>query len=205
MDATTRGRIFEPFFTTKEQGVGTGLGLATVYGIVKQHRGVIRVESAPDAGTTFCIYLPVHDRPASIPSLPVHPAIEGGAETILMAEDNEAVREVETAMLLHAGYRVLAAADGEEAFDLFRRHSRDIDLVLLDVVMPRRGGLETAALIRREAPDLPILFMSGYSETLNREDARPGEDFRFLPKPHSRDELLQAVRNALDQAIRTSA
>ena len=205
MDATTRGRIFEPFFTTKEQGVGTGLGLATVYGIVKQHRGVIRVESAPGAGTTFCIYFPVHDRPATVPSLPVHPPVEGGPETILMAEDNEAVRDLETAMLRHAGYRVLAAADGEEAFDLFRRHSREIDLVLLDVVMPRRGGLETAALIRREAPDLPILFMSGYSETLNREDARPGEDFRFLPKPHSRDELLQAVRTALDGVAKPTA
>jgi PAS domain S-box-containing protein len=195
MDAETAAHIFEPFFTTKENGAGAGLGLATVYGIVKQHGGLIRVESEPGIGTTFCVYLPAQ---AAAATPPPAPALAHRPATILLAEDNAGVRELEASILRHAGYQVHAAADGDEAFDLFRRYSREVDLLLFDVVMPRRGGLEAAELIRREAPDIPVLFTSGYSEELTRDAGATRPGFHFLPKPHSRDELLRAVRGALD-------
>ena len=200
MDAATRERMFEPFFSTKTGAEAAGLGLAGVYGIVKQHDGVIRVQSEPGAGTAICLYLPAEERAATPGASPAATPVTGGSETVLFAEDDADVRELACTMLRHAGYRVLVAADGEEAFAIFRRHSREVDLLVLDVLMPGRGGRETAQLVHREAPDLPILLTSGYGEALARGDAGAEKHERFLAKPHSREELLRAVRAALDAA-----
>ena len=160
--------VFEPFFTTKEVGKGTGLGLATVYGIVKQHEGAVRVQSEPGAGTTFDIYLPMSDRPAHENEDDRNTPVAGGTETILLAEDDAMVRRLAGRMLEHAGYTVLYAHDGEEAVALFRQHSDDIDLLIFDAVMPNLGGWDAYERIQAIRPDVPAFFASGYSEGRHR-------------------------------------
>lgn len=200
MDENVKQRIFEPFFTTKEADKGTGLGLAIVYGIVKQHSGHIEVDSTRNEGTTFRLYLPLVDSQAGEkkPGFPTGlPA--GGSETILVAEDSDAVRSLIGDVLVKSGYRVIQAKDGEEAVARFLECQTNIHLVILDVVMPKRNGLRVFEDMKEKKPDLKVLFMSGYvsdSET-RREIAEKG--YSFLSKPLSMEELLNKLREELDR------
>jgi two-component system cell cycle sensor histidine kinase/response regulator CckA len=201
MDEVIKARIFEPFFTTKERGSGTGLGLATVYGIVKQSGGYVWVYSELGEGTTFRIYLP---RTAS-ESVEVHraaeqPAVPRGAETILVVEDEPLVRGLASRVLAKNGYRVLTAANGAEALRASAESTNPIDLVVSDLVMPEMGGRELAEQLRTRHSGVRVLFMSGYTEdaALRRAVLRPGE--AFLAKPFTPDALARKVREVLDTA-----
>jgi len=198
MDPATLERIFEPFFTTKPPGRGTGLGLATVYGVVKQHGGCIDVTSAPGQGATFRIYfptsLPAETRPA--PPADAEP-VRGGKETILLAEDHEGLRELVHESLEALGYTVLAARDGEEAIELFRRQGGRVDLLVLDVVMPRLRGPDAYKRIRALDASVPVLFCTGYNPDSAQVETLAGH--RVLQKPYPARELARAVRELLDQ------
>jgi CheY-like chemotaxis protein len=195
MDAATQERIFEPFFTTKPVGAGTGLGLSTVYGVVEQHGGHIAVDSAPGRGTTFRVCLPSVEEPAPQAVMPlVMPRT--GSETILVAEDDPAVRTLATDMLREHGYTVLAAADGEEALLVAERHAAPIHLLLTDVMMPRMNGLELARAFRSLRPHARVLYMTGYAEMPAAADGI------IVQKPFSVFVLMDAVRRALEGAPR---
>jgi CheY-like chemotaxis protein len=193
-------RIFEPFFSTKAPGRGTGLGLATVYGIVKQHRGWIRVDSAPGRGARFEIFLRAGERSGAKPeSSPARAAVTGGRETILLVEDEPAVRQLTRLTLERRGYRVLEAAQSTEALALWSRHATEIALLLTDVVMPGElSGVQLARRLQAERPGLKVLFMSGYSAEWAGREAELQPTEKFLPKPCPPDQLLQAVRACLD-------
>jgi two-component system, cell cycle sensor histidine kinase and response regulator CckA len=197
-----RERIFEPFFTTKDVGKGTGLGLATVYGIVKQHEGMIEVARDVSVGAEFRIYLPLAPAATSAEAEPRGPAevAAGGHETILLAEDEELVRNLARRVLERAGYRVLQARDGEEALAMVTVHAREIDLALLDVVMPRAGGREVAARLRALRPGMPIIFSTGYSRQVLDESWAPDEGVELILKPYEPKLLLQRVRARLGRA-----
>ncbi len=198
MTADVKERIFEPFFTTKESDKGTGLGLAMVYGIVKQHKGLIDVESSPGRGSTFKIFLPavdVDDREQT-PQL-TQKIVPGGTETILLAEDNRPVRDLTAMVLKNAGYQVYAAADGQEAMELFTQHADEIDLVFLDLVMPCMSGVEAGQIINKRKPDLPLLFCSGYSDRYPPEAMMNCEHVGFINKPYERATLLQKVHSLI--------
>jgi two-component system cell cycle sensor histidine kinase/response regulator CckA len=198
MDAETQAHIFEPFFTTKEKGKGTGLGLATVYGIVKQSGGFIWVYSELGKGTCFKIYLPRVDQVEEQIGTP-KPAAEvpNGTETVLLAEDEADVREIARQFLESGGYQVIEAKNGAEAIQVARANVGKIDLLVTDMVMPGMTGQELAMQLQREQPGLCVIFMSGYSEHAATEmaDADPG--VRLLTKPFSRSALLRAVREML--------
>ncbi|MGH7700017.1 MAG: PAS domain S-box protein, partial [Gemmatimonadales bacterium] len=199
MDEATRQRVFEPFFTTKAQGKGTGLGLATVYGLVRQHGGFIQVDSTPGAGTRVRVYFPVAEEPAGIVETAGQAApARGGHETILVVEDQIQLRRATTLILEEAGYTVLAAADGHEALEVLR-HRPAIDLVLTDVVMPRLSGRALHDQARREGKAMPFLFASGYVGIAggDREPLDPA--LPFLRKPWSRADLLARLRELLDR------
>ncbi len=202
MDKETLDRVFEPFFTTKAQGKGTGLGLATVYGIVKQHQGMIHAYSEPGKGTTFKVYLPVAERLASDVGTKIESPAVGGKETILLAEDEEMVRKLAARILEREGYRVLIADNGEDALALFRKDPFGIDLLLLDVVMPKLGGKPVYEQARSLNPSIRALFASGYSENAIHTNFVLREGFRLIQKPFSREALLRAVREALDAPTR---
>jgi two-component system, cell cycle sensor histidine kinase and response regulator CckA len=198
MDEATLEHIFEPFFTTKGEGQGTGLGLATVYGIVKQHKGCLDVASQLNQGTTFRVYLPVGTGPAETRERIAQGAVKGGTETILIAEDNEGLAEAAREMLISFGYTVLAAKNGAEAIQIFGEKNDLIALVLLDVVMPGMTGPEAYAKICAVRPNVPVVFMTGYSaeETLGvATERRP----TVLHKPYGRKSLGQTIRLVLDQ------
>jgi signal transduction histidine kinase/CheY-like chemotaxis protein len=197
MDEETKAHIFEPFFTTKEVGKGTGLGLATVYGIVKQSGGFVWVESAPGKGTTFEIYLP-HGQGAKVDEVQkVKPgAIPRGKETILVVEDEAAVRELACEFLKSAGYSVLEAKNGAEALGTIARNTTTIHLVLADMIMPRMGGAELAERLKKERPELKVLFMSGYSEHAGEESGKISPQ-AILTKPFSIATLIGRVRETL--------
>lgn len=199
MDEETRLQVFEPFFTTKETGKGTGLGLATVYGIVRQHDGMIHVYSEPGKGTRFGIYLPAGEQPI-VPAEPAPDgsAIPGGSETVLLAEDNEQTRLLTEQILREAGYRVLVAADGEEALALYAANGSDIDLLLLDVVMPKRGGRAVLDEVRLGNSQAKCLFVSGYSDDAVHTNFILDAGLHLVQKPYSRSEILRAVRRTLD-------
>jgi signal transduction histidine kinase/sensor domain CHASE-containing protein/CheY-like chemotaxis protein len=200
MTEMVRQQIFEPFFTTKEVGQGTGLGLATVYGIVTQHGGCIGVESEPDRGTTFRICLPQVDAEVdAIRSIPTGPVV-GGRETVLIAEDEEMVRAYAVRVLEAAGYTVIQAADGAEALELFSRHRDDIDLCLFDVVMPKMNGRELFEKIREFRPGALVLFSSGYNQDAIHTRFIRHEEMELLRKPYKRVELLRRVRQTLDRS-----
>jgi CheY-like chemotaxis protein len=203
MDAETLSRIFEPFFTTKPAGRGTGLGLATVYGVVKQHGGCIDVTSALGQGTTFHLYIPVSTptAPAST-GRPVDDLVRGGQETILLAEDHEGLRELVRESLESFGYSVLAAGDGEEAVELFRRHPGKVDLLVLDVVMPRLRGPDAYKRIRDLHPGIPVLFCTGYNPDSAQVETISGHP--VLQKPYPARELARTVRLLLDQHPRSN-
>jgi PAS domain S-box-containing protein len=200
MDAETMDRVFEPFFSTKEHGKGTGLGLATVYGIVKQSGGHISVESSPGQGTVFRIWLPeVQDEVAETAEAPSRPEAPRGSETILLVEDEEAVRSLLLEVLTGSGYHVLVAASGAEALKVSRAHGGAVDLLLTDVVMPGIGGREVATVLAAERPGLRVLFASGYTaEAIARQGVlEAGLD--LIHKPFTPDALLQRVRERLDR------
>jgi PAS domain S-box-containing protein len=197
MDAKVQEKMFEPFFTTKEVGKGTGLGLAIVYGLIKELNGHISVRSEVGCGTTFTIYLPLFmgiqeetKRMESVPLMSDH-------KTILIAEDDAHVRKTNGALLNKYGYRVLEAIDGEDAIEKFMKEKELIDLVILDVVMPRKNGKEVFDNIRRIRPDMKILFTSGYTSDIISGKGIIDEQFDFIEKPHFPEQLLNKVRNIL--------
>ena len=203
MDPEVRARIFEPFFSTRAPGKGTGLGLATVYGIVKQHGGFIWVESEPGQGSTFHIFLPVNEGPektdytkAVIEDQPVR----GGNETILIAEDHEGMREMAREALESLGYHILIARDGEEAVAVFSAHRDSISLVLLDVIMPRRSGPEAYASIAALKSGVSVLFATGYADEAMAMAGIVERGIAVLKKPYSPRTLCRKVREVLDHA-----
>jgi PAS domain S-box-containing protein len=198
MDKPTQARIFEPFFTTKEQGQGTGLGLATVYGIVKQSGGHITVYSEPDQGTTFKLYLPAAETTAaSLPAPQTQPVSQPGTETILLVEDDERVRSLAQRALQAEGYTILAACSGGEALSLVEQYQGGIDLLLTDVVMPQLNGRELAEQLKARHPQLKVLFMSGYTDDVVVRHGLLAAEIEFLPKPFSPNMLVSRVRQTL--------
>jgi PAS domain S-box-containing protein len=186
----------EPFFTTKARGKGTGLGLATAYGTMRQAGGDLAIESAPGAGTTVRLFLPATSEHvvAAPPAQPLRPA---GSRTVLVAEDEDGVREVVGRVLGSAGYQVLTAANGEEALLLAHRHADRIDLVLTDVVMPRMDGPEFVRALQATHPEIPVLYMSGYAAPLLDDDGRIDPGLTVLGKPFTSGDLLHAIQSAL--------
>ncbi|MBI5141455.1 MAG: response regulator [Nitrospirae bacterium] len=201
MDETTKERIFEPFFTTKESGKGTGLGLSVVYGIVKQHNGFIVVYSEPEKGTTFKIYLPfiAGEAEKELTSAAVH--IQGGPETILLADDSESIINYLTEMLERFGYAVITAKDGNEAVGKFREHASEIKLLVMDVLMPYKGGKEAYDEIKRIRPDMKAVFMSGHSSDDIAGKRIVEEGHELISKPFKPDELLRKVRDVLNGSL----
>ncbi|MBI5408298.1 MAG: response regulator [Nitrospirae bacterium] len=199
MDEQTKRRIFEPFFTTKEAGKGTGLGLAIIYGIVKQHDGYITVYSEPGTGTTFKIYF--RTVTAQVPEKDETKALHffGNAETILVAEDEAAVRNSMKSLLEKFGYSVIEAADGEEALEQFRKHKEEITLLLLDVIMPKKNGREVYEEIKKITPGIKVIYTSGYrSEIIDRKGALK-DGITVISKPVFPDKLLETIRDVIHQ------
>jgi signal transduction histidine kinase/ActR/RegA family two-component response regulator len=199
MDTATLERIFEPFFSTKELGRGTGLGLATVHGIVQQSGGSIQVYSEPGRGSSFKVYYPVHEDPEAPEASARQPVYVGGNETVLVAEDEEVVRTIATKMLTHLGYRVLEAGSGAEAIALARQHAGAIDLLLTDVVMPDMNGRELAEHLRTEIPSMRILFTSGYTDNVIAHHGVVDEGVEFIAKPYDLATLARRLREILDR------
>ncbi|HJV35369.1 PAS domain S-box protein [Geomonas sp.] len=200
MDEKTRLKIFEPFFTTKEPGKGTGLGMAIVYGIVSQHKGQITVQSEPGAGTTFRIYIPLLETlVAASEEETALPVPAGGSETILVAEDDPALSRLLETVLTGSGYRVILASDGREAVEKFRLAEGEVDLVLLDMVMPNMRGKEAGELIRALDPKVRLLYTSGYTNNIVLTQDLLRENVDFLVKPVHSQELLQKIRELLDR------
>jgi len=201
IDSETIAHIFEPFFTTKEQGKGTGLGLAMVYGIVKQSGGHIWVYSEPDKGTTFKVYLPQVVEEASLSAEPSRAELlPSGKETILLAEDDEQVREIASRILSELGYRVIEATNGEEALKEISQSTIKIDILLTDVVMPQIGGKELSEHLRNERPGTKIAFLSGYTADAIVNHGVLDAGVPFLHKPFTPGELARKVREVLDGA-----
>jgi signal transduction histidine kinase len=199
MDAKAQTRIFEPFYTTKELGKGTGLGLSTVYGIVRQHQGMIQVYSEVGKGTTFKMYLPSIERAASMVGTKIAAPIKGGTETILLAEDDEPLRKLAARILESVGYTVLLAADGEEAIELFRQRAAEVQLCVLDVVMPKLGGKAVYDTLRAQYPAVRFLFSSGYSTNAIHTGFVLNAGIELIQKPYAPDALLRKVREILDR------
>lgn len=202
MDEATLARIFEPFFTTKEPGKGTGLGLATVYGIVKQSGGHITVYSEPSQGTTFKIYLPASGTaPQRLAQPQAQPVIRGGNETILLVEDDEMVRSLVQRALLRQGYTLLEARWGDEALFLVEQQRGQIDLLVTDVVMPKMNGRELFEQLKALHPRMKVLFMSGYTDDTMVRNGLLAAEIEFLSKPFSPDALAAKVREVLDKPV----
>ena len=200
IDPEVQSRIFEPFFSTKDPGRATGLGLATVYGIVKQARGYIGVTSEPGVGTSFAVCIPAHEaaRADEEPSKRAEQRATGGHETVLVAEDETMVRELIIQCLGDAGYQVLAAADGKDALEVFEAQGDGVALLLSDVMMPRMGGARLAEALTLRRSSLPVLFMSGNAGEIVDESRVPAAQTFYLPKPFTPSALLRAVRAVLD-------
>ena len=198
MTEEVRAHLFEPFFTTKEVGKGTGLGLATAYGVVQQSGGTIGVTSTPGRGSVFVIDLPqVAGEPAPAKP-PLQPGPDGGTETILLVEDEEAVRNLTRRVLEHNGYRVLSAPNAESALELSRLHRSEIHLLLTDVVMPGMSGPRLAEILAGEREGLRCLFMSGYAATTLEQKILLKEETTFLQKPFTTAQLIRRVRDVID-------
>ena len=201
MNESTLKRIFEPFFTTKDVGKGTGLGLPTAHGIIKQHHGWIEVQSQPDHGSTFTVYLPVKVLPATTTELP--PALSpvlGGNGTLLLVEDEEIVRRPIGTYLRKLGYHVIEAGNGNQAFNLWRQHREKIDLLYTDMVMPEGvTGLELAEKLRGEKPQLKVIISSGYSTEISMQGVPAGAGYIYLPKPSPSASIAAAVRECLQK------
>jgi PAS domain S-box-containing protein len=196
MDQATLDHIFEPFFTTKELGKGAGLGLAMVYGIMKQNKGYVTVESRPGAGSRFRLYFPLVEPAPERPPDPADQALPEGHETVLVAEDDAQLRQLTATMLAEFGYTVVEAGDGEEAVRRFREHAGTVKLAILDMVMPRMNGEQARDVIMQLEPSMKVLFLSGYPVDMLREKGISSDN--CIQKPISPMDLLRAVRRALD-------
>jgi two-component system cell cycle sensor histidine kinase/response regulator CckA len=202
MEQGTLDRIFEPFFTTKETGKGTGLGLATIYGIVRQHGGFVDVESEVGVGTTFRVYLPFTASGAVAAVAKTDPnAVRGGVETILVAEDHDGLRELARETLLGLGYNVLIACDGEQAVREFQQYNGTIDLLVFDVMLPKKSGPEAYAEISKRKAGLPIIFATGYSADIALLHKAEMQGAMLLQKPYIPRDLARRVRETLDQHV----
>jgi CheY-like chemotaxis protein len=201
MDRQTRARVFEPFFTTKGEGRGTGLGLSTVYGIVKQFGGSIWVYSELGHGTTFKVYLPLADRPPTTEVAGIAAVLGGASETVLIVEDEDAVRGLLAGTLRREGYHVLEAANGMDAIAVAGTHQGTIQLMVSDVVMPGMNGPDLYDRLVVVRPDLKVLFISGYADhaVLNLELLKTGN--AFLGKPFTRGDLLNSIRLLIDAEV----
>jgi two-component system cell cycle sensor histidine kinase/response regulator CckA len=199
MDAKAQAHLFEPFFTTKEVGRGTGLGLATVYGILRQSGGQVVVRSELGLGTTFDIWLPLVDaKPDALARLAEPSESASGTETVLVVEDEEAVLALMRHALNADGYRVLVARNGVEALEIFRSRSSRIDLVVTDVIMPRMSGSALAQHLKADGLEAKILFVSGHAdEALTRHGITVGQNVHFLAKPMTGNDLVRRVRDVL--------
>jgi two-component system, cell cycle sensor histidine kinase and response regulator CckA len=199
MDETVKQKIFEPFFTTKDPGQGTGLGLSSVYGIVKNHGGYITVYSEPGKGSTFNIYLPATQKPIEEQEkkdslLPM------GDETVLLVDDEPIILEIAQTMLSELGYTVLTADNGETGIDLFERHRKEIDVVILDLIMPKMSGAETFDKIKSIDPAARVLLSSGYSRNGQAENLLKKGCSGFIQKPFNIFELSRKIREVLDES-----
>jgi CheY-like chemotaxis protein len=199
MDAATLARIWEPFFTTKGPEKGTGLGLATVYGIIKQSGGHVDAYSEVDVGSTFKIYLPCAEGPVSHTAAEAATGAPGGTETILLVEDEDAVRDLTNRVLGSRGYQVLVARDGAEAVELASRHEDVIHLLITDVIMPGMSGREVARALTQARPDIRVLYVSGYTDDAVVRHGILEERTPFLQKPYGLDVLARKVREVLDR------
>jgi PAS domain S-box-containing protein len=199
MDRETLAKIFEPFFTTKEEGQGTGLGLATVYGIMKQNNGAVRVASASDSGTTFYLYLPSTEAEELDTSLTPSTLVDTGSETILLVEDETAILEVGVHILEKRGYQVLTAATPSQALERAESYPHPIDLLITDVIMPELNGQQLSEAIRQLRPDIKVLFISGYTADIISHHGVLLPGINFLEKPFSGRQLGRKVREVLDQ------
>ncbi len=199
MDEATRKNIFDPFFTTKEVGKGTGLGLAVVYGIIKQHDGFINVYSEPGRGTTFRIYLPLIAPEAAEETMaPQEAAPARGMETVLVAEDDESLRKLSRSILAEYGYTVIEAVDGEDAVKKFEENKDRIQLLLFDLIMPKMNGKEAFDEIRKIMPGMKVIFATGYAPDIVRQKASLEEGAHLIYKPLSPVKLLRKVRSVLN-------
>jgi CheY-like chemotaxis protein len=208
MEPEVAARAFEPFFTTKPAGSGTGLGLATIYGIVTGSGGVVRLYSEPGLGTTVKVYLPATS--AEVTTLGVSPAepeprARQGNETVLVVEDEPAVRELARRLLVEAGYSVLVAPNGNEALEAWDARNGDIDLVLTDLIMPGMSGRDLAHRLRARRPNVNVLYMSGYTAGLLGEQAFLDEGEELVEKPFTRALLLRKVDAVLDRGVTESS
>jgi CheY-like chemotaxis protein len=199
MDEATRARIFEPFFTTKERGAGTGLGLSTVYGIVKQSDGRIELESEPGGGTTFRLSFPrATENAEPLKPKPLDDRSLNGSETVLLVEDEEALRELGKEILETYGYTVLLAGDGAAGLDLAGSHPYSIELLMTDIMMPKMGGIELAERLSSLRPELKVLYTSGYNDNGGTPEMIAGA--RYLQKPYAMEDLARTLRDLLDPA-----
>jgi CheY-like chemotaxis protein len=199
MDEATKTKIFEPFFTTKAVGKGTGLGLATVHGIVKQSQGHIAVYSELNAGTTFKVYLPSVSNAEDVVANPSALAAPKGNETILLVEDEDAVRNLAKQILKTCGYHVLSAANGSDAIQQSQSHPGPIHILISDVVMPHMGGRELAERIIGMRPECKLLFLSGYTNDAVIRHGVLDAEYAFLQKPFTPALLAQKVRHVLNK------
>jgi two-component system, cell cycle sensor histidine kinase and response regulator CckA len=200
MEPEILARIFEPFFTTKEAGRGTGLGLATVHGIAAQHRGWIEVSSTPGAGTRFEVFLPAVGRPVPDADDAAQPETRGGAETVLVVEDDASVRAMLATALRGLGYRVIESANGQDAVQLWREAGDRVDLLLTDMVMPKgMTGLELSETLHAMKPTLRTIISSGYSAEMVQGGVPTRDGLVYLPKPYSIATLARVVRESLDR------
>jgi len=195
MDKKTKEQIFDPFFTTKEVGKGTGLGLSIAYGIIKQHNGFIDAYSDPGVGTTFYMYIPTIKTTEEEAETQ---EVKGGTETILIAEDNDELRDLAAMMLGMAGYTVIDAVDGEDAVKKFQEHKDDIDLLIFDVIMPKKNGKEAYEEIKKINPDIKVLFSSGYTREVVIDKGVHDKAVNFIQKPLSSSEILNKIREVLN-------
>jgi two-component system cell cycle sensor histidine kinase/response regulator CckA len=200
MDEMTRHRIFEPFFTTKGPGKGTGLGLALVFGIVENHGGLVDVESKLGVGTTFTVYLPVQERTqeGSQPARLAAQDVPGGSETLLVIEDEETLRELLKAVLVSKGYTVMTAEDGKEGVEAFMKHQAEIAVVILDLGLPKLGGLEVFKRVREKDPEATVILASGFIDPETKKEVYEAGVKHFVQKPYSPDDVLKKIRHVID-------
>jgi CheY-like chemotaxis protein len=199
ISAEVKKHIFEPFYTTKDVGDGTGMGLATVYGIVKQNKGIVSVYSEPGKGTTIKVYWPLMVAEAAESVAKVKPELaRGGSETILLAEDDRQIREITSRQLCQAGYTIIEAKNGNDALKMAKNYQETIDLLFTDAVMPIMGGRELSEKIKEIYPEIPTLFTSGYMDDDIHQDILTLAKDRFINKPYNIQDIMDKIRYLLD-------